>query len=202
MSKPRLLNPYLYTFSIFNLWISIVYYRLCRDSVYLAANYIATIDSSGDHWSVYNRSQWWKRNDKPEIAVSHRQNPPTSTSKRRKILVVHYIWSNNSHVLVYKGLLWIMCFDFIKKNYTNMAIYCTVNTYCFRLTLIFLVFMGSSKPTKLSAQQKAHITIKVICKYQDHNFICKRTSQFLTVLHNWYQRKYNIVMNVITIELR
>ena len=76
MSKPRLLNPYLYTFPIFNLWISIVYYRLCRDSVYLAANYIATIDSSGDHWSVYNRSQWWKRNDKPEIAVSHRQNPP------------------------------------------------------------------------------------------------------------------------------
>ena len=128
-------------FSIFNLWISIVYYRLCRDSVYLAANYIATIDSSGDHWSVYTRSQWWKRNDKPEIAVSHRQNPPTSTSKRRKILVVHYIWSNNSHVLVYKGLLWIMCFDFIKKIYKHGHIlYCQYILFSFNT--YFLGFHG------------------------------------------------------------
>jgi hypothetical protein len=34
MSKPRLLNPYLYTFSIFTLWKSIVYYRLCRDRIF------------------------------------------------------------------------------------------------------------------------------------------------------------------------
>ena len=34
MSKPRLPNPYLYTFSIFTLWKSIVYYRLCRDRIF------------------------------------------------------------------------------------------------------------------------------------------------------------------------
>jgi hypothetical protein len=34
MSKPRLFNPYLYSFSIFTLWKSIVYYRLCRDRIF------------------------------------------------------------------------------------------------------------------------------------------------------------------------
>jgi hypothetical protein len=34
MSKPLLLNPYLYKFSIFALWKSIVYYRLCRDRIF------------------------------------------------------------------------------------------------------------------------------------------------------------------------
>ena len=34
MSKPRLVNPYLYTFSIFPLWKSIVYYHLCRDRIF------------------------------------------------------------------------------------------------------------------------------------------------------------------------
>jgi hypothetical protein len=34
MSNSRLLNPYLYTFSIFTLWKSIVYYRICRDRIF------------------------------------------------------------------------------------------------------------------------------------------------------------------------
>ena len=34
MSKPRLINPDLYTFSIFTLWKFIVYYRLCRDIIF------------------------------------------------------------------------------------------------------------------------------------------------------------------------
>jgi hypothetical protein len=35
MSKQRLRNPYLHTFSIFTLWKYIVYYRLCRDRIYI-----------------------------------------------------------------------------------------------------------------------------------------------------------------------
>ena len=64
--------------------------------------------------------------------------------------------------------------------------------FLFSIGIYFVVFVRIIKPRKLRAQGKARVTKEVICKYQNHEFKCQRTSP-LSYMNPQYIPKLSVL---------